>query len=373
MKNLVTVRAVSGIASAAILVIFALMCIEVLFQETCNAQAANLAESLSLYKSGKYKEAAEGLSACIQADPTNVNACTYLANCYFQVRKRNEAIVVYWYIVRNFPSNKRAFEIREFLKRNDAQYAQHAGDATFGTRLLLVGTQSSTATANASANIKRTAAPARSKAELVAELLKTIRPLKGRPPVSGSMVGSAQQVLETYPEGLLRLMSASRIRVCLTPTTIDHNPSVENTQPRGYEDGTTFKDCPGFFNGRELVVCEYTIGNGFDVSRLEDPMGTLRHEMGHCIDQMLGDVTETEEFKHAYYLDTGAINDEGVRNRISYYLQKASGGPSEAFAELCCYKYGGRGGDYRQATCALLHQNMKMTTAIIDRKLAALE
>lgn len=348
------------------------MCCEVLFPQRSTAQAVNFTESLNLYKTGKYEEAAAGLSACIQADPKNIDACTYLANCYFQMRKKSEAIVTYWYIVRNFPTNKRAFEIREFLKRNDSQYAQHAGDASFGTRLLLVVAKGAGG-GDTAANIKRNSVPVRSKAEIVSELVKTIRPLKGRPAVSNSMVGSAHQVLQNYPEGLLRLMSARRIRVCLTPTTIDHNPSVENTQPRGYEDGTTFKDCPGFFNGQELVVCEYTIGNGFDVHRLDDPMGTLRHEMGHCIDQLLGNVTNSEEFKHAYYLDTGAINDEGVRNRISYYLQKASGGPSEAFAELCCYKYGGRGGDYRQGTCALLHQNMKLTTAIIDRKLGALE
>lgn len=331
---------------------------------------AGLSDSLILYKSAKYQEASEAFSTYIESNPTDINAYTYLANCYFQLRKRDEAMMTYWYIVRNFPSNKRAFEIREFLKKNDPQYVQHASDSSYGRTAKLATVK---LTSDAVSNIKRSLGLSKSKAEIVTELVTTVRPLKGRPPVSESLVSNAQGVLKSYPEGLLRLMSLKRIKVVLTPTTIDHNPGVENTQPRGYEDGSTFKDCPGFYDGRQLVVCEYTIGNGFDVKRLDDPMGTLRHEMGHCIDHMLGEITDTDEFKHAYYLDTGAIDDEGVRSRISYYLQKASGGPSEAFAELCCYKYGGRGADYRNTTCALLHANMKLTTAIIDKKLAALE
>lgn len=338
------------------------------FATSAEAQAG-LTECINLYKTGRYLEAAEGLSAYVGMAPNDITAYTYLANCYFQLRKRDEAIMTYWYVVRTFPTHKRAYETREFLKKNDPQYAQHAGDKSFGTKIPIVATKG----ASSAANIKRNLTPARSKNEIVADLIKTIRPLKNRPAVSPLMISNAEDVLKAYPEGLLRLMSARRIKVVLTPTTIDHNPGVENTQPRGYEDGSTFKDCPGFYNGRELVICEYTISNGFDWKRLDDPMGTLRHELGHCIDDLLGEVTETEEFKHAYYLDTGAIDDEGVRNKISYYLQKASGGPSEAFAELCCYKYGGRGADSRNSTCALLHANMKLTSAIIDRKLAALE
>jgi|AGTN01.3.fsa_nt_gi Uncharacterized protein conserved in bacteria len=358
-----------SVSRLTILIVILLCAAQCCLVPQARAQAG-LSNSLNLYKSAKYQEAAEAFSTYIQSNPTDINAYTYLANCYFQLRKQNEAIKTYWYVVRNFPSHKRAFEIREFLKKNDPQYVQHAGDSSFGRTASLATVK---LTGDAAANIKRTLAPARSKAEIVNELLKTVRPLKGRPPVSDTMISNAQGVLKSYPDGFLQLMSLRRIKVVLTPTTIDHNPGVENTQPRGYEDGTTFKDCPGFYNGRELVVCEYTIGNGFDVKRLDDPMGTLRHEMGHCIDHLLGDITDTDEFKHAYYLDTGAINDEGVRNRISYYLQKSSGGPSEAFAELCCYKYGGRGADSRNSTCALLHANMKLTTAIIDRKLAALE
>jgi hypothetical protein len=88
--------------------------------------------------------------------------------------------------------------------------------------------------------------------------------------------------------------------------------------------------------------------------------------MGHAVDNCLGGFSRTDEFKHAYYLDIGQIDDD-LKPRVSYFLQPGQGGPSEAFAELVCYHFGGRPSN--QSRCHLVHASFKLTTALIDKKL----
>src|SRR6185436_14721642 len=122
---------------------------------------------------------------------------------------------------------------------------------------------------------------------------------------------------------------------------IDKEPELVNTQPSGYEEGTTYRNCPGCFDGGEIVICEYTfIGDSDDLRAQKDTVSTLRHEIGHALDYCLGGYSTTTAFKHAHALDAGSM-DEDAKPQLAYYLQKDISGPIETFAELVCAKLGG--------------------------------
>jgi hypothetical protein len=118
---------------------------------------------------------------------------------------------------------------------------------------------------------------------------------------------------------------------------IDKNPELKNREGRGY-DGFTYKSCPGMFSdGRDIVICERTMDE--DTEMVHAPIATdqiintLNHECGHAIDRCLGYVCETEEFKHAYLLDSAHLEPDVSRD-LAYYLQKSDAGQQECCGEL---------------------------------------
>jgi tetratricopeptide (TPR) repeat protein len=318
--------------------------------------------AVQVYKNKEYVRAGEAFYKIAGIMPDNVDAYVYYANCLSMQRKTDEATRAYWYVVRAFPNSRKAYAIKDFLKKSDRLYSQHLNDpsyATFGGKKLgEIGRSSSS---------RSTSAPSSSK-DVVEEIVKVVPPLKNRPSVSLSLIDQAKTALREYPPELLRVVSRG-CKIWLTPTMIDKEPSLENQQPAGYMEGHSYKDCPGMFYSGGIVVCEYTIGNGFDWDHVDDPIGTLHHELGHAIDHYLGQISETEEYKHAYLLDCGQIRDDAVRNKIAYFLQKDIRGPHEAFAELMCAKYGGRSGK-KGSTTELMNAHFPLTKQVIEKRLA---
>jgi hypothetical protein len=98
----------------------------------------------------------------------------------------------------------------------------------------------------------------------------------------------------------------------------------------------------------------------------------LNHEMGHALDAFLGNLTQTEEFKHVYYLDLGRL-DQPTKERLSYYTQKSDGGPSEAFAEIFAGLYGRRSIKERQDTTDEVVTAFPGLAALIKKKLAEIK
>ena len=324
--------------------------------------SSDLDQGIQLYNQRNYQAAAQLLNRAASAERNNPSVYYYSANCAYAMGKRATAIKFYWFVAHRFSTSKEAYYSRNVLKQIDPDYSKNSALA-YASRTPAVDTKPRMVSAAefskmGGSNLKQ-----------VDDLIQVLKSQGNRPEVSEQLISSAKAALLCYPPPLLSLLQQRGIKICLTPTTIDQDPRNQNTKPRGYEEGSTYKNCPGFFNGRTIVVCEYTL-SGFDDSGWDhalDPIGTLRHEMGHAIDACLGGVSRSDEFKHAYYLDVGQI-PEDVKPHISYFLQTSQGGPSETFAELVCYDFGGR--TRYPERCQLVHSSFKQASAVIEQKLA---
>jgi len=206
------------------------------------------------------------------------------------------------------------------------------------------------------------------------DLISVVRNQGNHPAVSQLEIAQVKSALESFPPQFLDLLRANKAKVQLTPTMIDLFPNLKNTKPRGYEEGRTYKNCPALFSYPNIVVAENALIGDDDSNwqKMDDPIGSMRHEMGHALDAFLGDLTQTEEFKHVYYLDLGRL-DQPTRERLSYYTQKSAGGPSEAFAEVFAGLYGKRSVKERQEKNDEVVSAFPGLAALIKKKIAEIK
>jgi tetratricopeptide (TPR) repeat protein len=289
----------------------------------CSASLASTdlyADGVAFYKKRDYKQALEQFSSVYAKDPSNANAIYYAAHCNLALGNQNAAVRLYKLLVKQHASSTVAAPAQDVLRRLKIDLSeQSAKPPTAGPK-------------EAKTTDKKT---------LIAALVKTVRATADRPEVSQSLVTEMKETLNGYPIGVLQLLTERNCKIFLTPTLIDKEPELVNTQPSGYEEGTTYRNCPGCFSSGQIVICEYTfIGDSDNLRPQKDTVSTLRHEIGHAIDYCLGGYSMTTEFKHAHALDTGAM-DEDAKPQLAYYLQKDVTGAVETFAELVCAKLGG--------------------------------
>lgn len=286
---------------------------------TALAQTGRPEEAVSLYAQGKYREALPLFLAETKANPKRSPAFLHAANCYFKLGNLGYAKQTYRYIMDNFPGTNNAKLAAEFMQKIDPASVNGSQTTSTGS-----SSKASAATGTASRQTS------------LDDLIKVTRPQADHPPVSVNVEHSIRKAANSLPESVKELFRRNGITICLTTTLIDKEPSLKNRQGRGY-DGYTFRACPGMFNGHEVIICERTIDETDDSLKesisLPYIVNTFYHECGHAVDYYKGDISASEEFKHAYLLDSAHIDPE-TKADLAYFLQKSAAGQEECCGEL---------------------------------------
>lgn len=292
-----------------------------------NVVSSSFEEGVRLYSQKQYKQALPVFMQFLKTNPRSPSAYLYIANSYYALQQIGSAKQTYQTLIQSFPNSSEARSAREFLNKLEPPEISQ--------------TSSSTGSVEGSTNAAKTSFKRLNTQAPIGELsLRVIRPLQDHPSVSAQLINDVKNRLQSYPKQVRRLLYENRIEVVLTPTLIDKNPEMKNQEGRGY-DGHTLKSCPGMFqDGRTIVICERTMDEGTEA--IHDPiptsniLRTLNHETGHAIDSCLGELCETEEFKHSYLLDAAAAQrlDASVSRDLAYYLQKSVAGQQECCGEL---------------------------------------
>lgn len=319
--------------------------------------STKFSQAVQLYNQKRYDLALPIFDDLVRADSKNATAFYYEASCRALLGKKDQAIKVYQYIVSTFPGTREAQAASLYLSKV-------VGPNPLSEPI----TKASQKSSKSDGGSAKSQSPQESKKQIIEKMLVIIRPLADRPTVPESMIANVKEALDQYPNNLLSMLYRQGCQIHLTPTTIDEDPSVEHATPSGYEYGSSYKNVPAFFDGHNVVVCAFAIRgvNGSEWQSTDNPVGALRHELGHALDAYLGYISQREDFKHAYYLDCGQIDDD-TKAKLAYFLQKAETGPSEAFAEICCCKFGGRG---ERGDSGAIESAFKGARKVIDRSLA---
>lgn len=331
---------------------------------------AGMEDALKAYNKGQFNKASEAFQKIVDVHPDNFQAHCYLAGSLYHCGRTNEAIDAYWVIVKKFPDAPESRNIKAFLFKKDPNFSRNASRSVLNTPGAAGG---DVEMSEVKTGGKRPTEPQ----DLANAMVGKVKPLNNRPEVSSLLVMDIKSALKDYPLSVLNLLYSKGCKILVTPTYIDRDPASANSRPQGFEYGSTWKDCPGRFDGRNVIVCEYTIGNGVDLEKAADPIGILRHEIGHALDKFLGDLSSKPDFKLAYDQDLHKL-DEFVKPRLQYYIQTEGNGPAETFAELAAAKYGGRtmspGRKNRSVSIAnLVFDNFPSANKVLESKLASFQ
>jgi hypothetical protein len=145
------------------------------------------------------------------------------------------------------------------------------------------------------------------------------------------------------PDGVRALLDRSGYDVATCRQYLDLHPDLKGQTPRGYPAGSSEAAAQGVFEAEDkrIVVPERP-----EAVAAADPVGIVRHEVGHAFDDALGNYSQSKEFRDAYNRDLDKMNLEHLNGlseeQLEYYLQDHGAGAQETFGELFCTAVGGR-------------------------------
>jgi tetratricopeptide (TPR) repeat protein len=325
----------------------------------CHAKS-DYETAIELYSKKQYASAAQYFEAASLNNPSNAAANYYAGYSFYLAGRKNEAITSFRRLANAFPSLKEGMQARVFLKSLDPNYGKSNSDATTTTK---VPVEQRVATANKVVPKPR---------EIVDGMVEVKRSNGKLPNVTPAFVEKIKGLLVAMPISVLTFWKDNGGSVVITPSVVEIDFRIQNTVPRGWDQDFSWKDSPALTHGNQVVVSQYKANQktGDTVDNTPE-IGVVRHETGHAIDYCMDKFTDSNEFKHAYYLDSAKVPEE-QRKRLDYFLQKATGGPSETFAELFCYRMGGETDTPRMEVCDLVHKYFPLCDKELEKCLAKL-
>ncbi|MEZ4488494.1 MAG: hypothetical protein R3F51_12955 [Cyanobacteriota/Melainabacteria group bacterium] len=343
-----------------------------------NLQGGQIFQTManSYYKKKQYIPAAAQYMEAWRVEPENATAAYYAAYCLYMGGRKDDAIKTFWLVVDKFPNRKEGQNAKAFLQRIDPAFNRHGGDARKALASSVVPASSgssSTAARSAGSGARTSEKKSLSNEQLVKSMLEIHKPRGKIPAVSDSFVKGVEGIMVALPRYVLLMMHDRNARIHLVPALVETDYRMQNVRPRGYSEGSSWQNSNAMCSGRNLYIAQYKLDSrsGNYVTAATE-IGSIRHETGHCIDHCLGYISQQDKFRHPYRLAAARVPAED-RQRMDYFLQVASGGSSETFAELCCARFGGETDEWRIKTCSMVKSYFKEPDAIIGSYLKQIE
>jgi len=148
---------------------------------------------------------------------------------------------------------------------------------------------------------------------------------------------------DSIPQNVRAQMARNEVRIRAGKRVTLLRPDLKGLHPRGWPRGATWDWASGLSESsrREIVISEYTYR--YKREAKSDHVGaTLRHEIGHAVDDLLGVRSRDRAFVDAYNDAKSTLRTlpSFTGGDLSYYLQRGEAGKREVFAEGFARLYG---------------------------------
>lgn len=325
------------------------MTVVLVFINGFTAEAVNpkYTAGVAAFNAKNFRAAVNAFGDVVRAEPRNVSAVYYLAMSYFSLGQITAAMSYFKWLSENHPATVEGQRAKSLVARLGAQaavrgetLASHPSGSGGRTAAAPPAVAAEHKGGRDSEDARITSAPP---SQISAEsMIVMVKSRDDHPAVDDSAVETVKVALRGIQRNVLTYLYNRRVRVHIAATALDEDPRLAETQPRGYEEGSTFRNVPAFFDGHNVVVCCYAFRTGREGwEPTLDIEGSVRHEVGHALDHLLGELSKDNEFSNVYSYDCGKMDPE-MQERLKYFLQNGEAGHSECFAECCATIFGGR-------------------------------
>jgi hypothetical protein len=285
-----------------------------------------LLKGCQCYQERHYASAIEYLNYAIKNENVGAGAWLYLAHSQYSVGHLKDAIETYNKIKQQYPASPEAGVARTCLLKldpNDSYNKEKDAPAPSADAL--------------------SAQAGKAAEQTLLSRVKIGFWKQDHPPITAGIINTVKANIKSLPDPVKLILLKGGTKFIVCGALVDQVPSLSNREGRGYE-GRTYKRCPGMFSNNTLFICQNLVNESTDMVEpplpLTDVSQTFFHELGHALDSCGGRYSNTDEYKHAYWLDLARIPDDAA-GRLSYYMQKSVAGQSESCAEITAVILGG--------------------------------
>jgi hypothetical protein len=165
--------------------------------------------------------------------------------------------------------------------------------------------------------------------------------------VSDTFGETLSRAMEDLPATVTDTLEKYGTQFVIREKLTDAFPELSGVTPRGWPAGTSWDMAEGLYRGgssKTVAVTEKRLSQySKEYVETTRAVGVFNHETGHAFDDALGRISATSEFRTAYDTDVRNL-PVAMKDRLGYYLQSGSAGPSEAFAETFAHILGAGAG-----------------------------
>lgn len=149
------------------------------------------------------------------------------------------------------------------------------------------------------------------------------------------VVLQVDEALKKVPTGLTHDLKVGGIKVLITPSMLEADPSLATETPRGYVHGGGYTNCAAMFRpGKKTIYISERVSWLSNLPQVNDQVSAaMLHEMGHAVDYIRSNISASMGFASTYKRDADKQSNT-QRAKFQYYTQEGDAGACELFAQL---------------------------------------